>query len=118
MRIVPRIFLILILVLTSSYATDELKEKMQLPKGKIVLDGSVLSADLTPMLYDGNGTITIATKSYGQVFITIPARSSRPGSDVKKGDTIEVSGIVVEDKKILVRGDDGQYIHIIKKSEM
>ena len=115
MTILPRIFLLLLLVLTSSSAKDELKEEMQLPKGKIVIDGSVLNTDLTPMLYDGNGTITIATKSYGQVFITIPARSSRTGSDVKKGDAIEVSGIVVGDKQIIVRGDDGQYVRIIRE---
>jgi hypothetical protein len=62
---------------------------------EIVVRGTVLSVNLAPLTWCGNGSITISTTNHGELVLQILGgrRPQPPRADVREGDSVEVCGI-------------------------
>lgn len=79
---------------------------------EVVVRGTVLSVNLEPMTWCGNGSITISTTNHGELVLQILGgrRPQSPRADVREGDTIEACGIVTEENAIALTNPEQHYL--------
>jgi hypothetical protein len=79
---------------------------------EVVVRGIVLNANLEPLAWCGDGSITISTKNHGELVIQIVGgrRPQCPRADVREGDSVEVCGIVIAENAIALTNLEKHYL--------
>jgi hypothetical protein len=79
---------------------------------EVVVTGTVLSINLEPTTWCGNGSITISTTNHGELILQILGgrRPQSPRADVREGDSVEVCGIVIAENAIALTSPEKHYL--------
>jgi hypothetical protein len=86
-----------------------------LTKGKdVVVKGIVVTINLEPMAWCGNGTLTLLTTDYGELILQIIGgrRPQCPRVEVMECDSIEACGIVIEENAIALTNPEKHYLRL------